>query len=429
MTSLYRNLKWISIRFLYLIFKISNMKISYSIILLFIFTLISCSSPSEKTPTLGVYMAEMSVKDGSILPFKFELSKDEQQLVMKVDNDKETLFYNDITIQGDSIRIAMPPFDAVIIAKIESGELIGRYLKEESNRSTSFYAFLSDAPKFESSKQANFDISGNYKTEFRPERPYPGLGIFSQEGNKVSGTFRKNSGDNRFLSGVVSGDSLYLSTFDGAHPYLVKAVKKGDTIFGNLYYESHSLTEFWMIQDENYELAESKELTKLKDGYESIDFSFKDHRGKTVSLSDEQFENKVVVVQILGTWCPNCLDETKFFLSYIKENPNLDLAFVGLSFESARTEERAMNRIEMMVDKLEIPYPVLLAQYGSTDTKLAQEKLPMLDKVRSYPTMIVIDKSGKVNSIHTGFNGPATGQAYEDFKEEFDLEIKSLLNE
>ena len=148
-----------------------------------------------------------------------------------------------------------------------------------------------------------------------------------------------------------------------------------------------------------------------------------------MSLSDDQFKDKVVVVQIMGTWCPNCLDETKFFLSYIKENPSEDLAFVALSFESARTEERAMMRIKRTVDKLNIPYPVLLAQYGSTDTALSIEKLPMLDAIRSYPTMIVIDKKGKVNSIHTGFNGPATGQAYEDFKKEFDSEIKSLLND
>ncbi len=388
----------------------------------------SCAN-SAIEPTLGTYRAEMITVDNSVLPFKFVLLKSSDQLIMKVENDKETLIYDEIQILGDSIRIDMPPFDAVIIAQIGEGRLDGRYLKEESGRETPFSAYLNKAPKFESTKKANFDLSGNYKTVFRPEKPYPGLGIFSQNGNEVSGTFRKNSGDNRFLSGIVSGDSIVLSTFDGAHPYLVRAEKKGDTIYGKLYYESHSVTEFWMVRDDSFQLAEAKELTKLNKGYDRIDFSFKSPDGNMVSLSDDQFKDKVVVVQILGTWCPNCLDETKFFLSYIKENPTEDLAFIGLSFESARSEERAMMRIQRMIDKLEIPYPVLLAQYGSTDTQLAQEKLPMLDGIRSYPTMIIIDKSGKVHSIHTGFNGPATGKAYEDFKKEFDLEIKSLLND
>ena len=40
---------------------------------------------------------------------------------------------------------------------------------------------------------------------------------------------------------------------------------------------------------------------------------------------------------------------------------------------------------------------------------------------------IVISKSKKVNSIYTGFNGPATGKVFENFKKEFDLKINSLL--
>ena len=160
----------------------------------------------------------------------------------------------------------------------------------------------------------------------------------------------------------------------------------------------------------------------------NLSFNFKNTSGDYVSLNDEQFKNRVVVVQIMGTWCPNCLDETQFFLSYIKDNPSTDIAFVALSFEAARTEKKAMDRIQLMVDRFDIPYPVLLAQFGSVDTKIAQEKLPMLKEIRSYPTTIIIDKSGKVNSIHTGFNGPATGKAFEDFKMEFDEEIKSLVS-
>ena len=125
--------------------------------------------------------------------------------------------------------------------------------------------------------------------------------------------------------------------------------------------------------------------------------------------------------------CPNCLDETQFFLSYIEENPNEDLAFVGLSVEAAKTEEKAMKRIKNMIDKFNIPYPILLAQYGGTDKEKFLEKIPMLENIISYPTTIIIDKSGKVNSIHTGFNGPATGQAYVDYKEDFKTEIKGLL--
>jgi len=400
-------------------------KLALSFFSIFLFQ--SCQNSSIE-PQLGNYRAEMITKDGSVLPFRFELIKDSDQLIMKVDNDKETLIYDDIRYENDSIKIFMPPFDAVIIAKVGHGSLEGIYLKEESGTKTSFKAIISDAPKFESNETPNLDLNGQFRTVFRPEKPYPGLGIFSQKGNQVSGTFRKNSGDTRFLSGIVFKDSILLSTFDGAHPYLIKAAKLGDTIHGNLYYQSNSITKFWMIKDDNYQLENSKELTQLKDGFETISFNFKNTSGDYVSLNDEQFKNKVVVVQIMGTWCPNCLDETQFFLSYIKDNPSTDIAFVALSFEAARTEKKAMDRIQLMVDRFDIPYPVLLAQFGSVDTKISQEKLPMLKEIRSYPTTIIIDKSGKVNSIHTGFNGPATGKAFEDFKMEFDKEIKILVS-
>ncbi len=392
-----------------------------------IFILLFQSCSNDIIPKLGEYRAEIKTKDNSILPFKFELINESNKLIMVVENDKETLIYDDIIFEADSLKIFMPPYDAVIIAKVENESLHGRYLKEESGKEAPFFAIINNESKFRSEKKANFSLSGKYKTVFRLENPYPGLGVFTQNGNDVSGTFRKNTGDTRFLSGITFGDSILLSTFDGAHPYLIKAKKKGDTIFGNLHYYNDSITEFWMVEDQNYELADSKTLTKLKDGVQSINFNFKDTNGKFISLNDIQFKDKVVVVQILGTWCPNCLDETQFFLSYIEENPNEDLAFVGLSVEAAKTEEKAMNRIKNMIDKFNIPYPILLAQYGGTDKEKFLKKIPMLENIISYPTTIIIDKSGKVNSIHTGFNGPATGQAYVDYKEDFKTEIKGLL--
>ena len=53
----------------------------------------------------------------------------------------------------------------------------------------------------------------------------------------------------------------------------------------------------------------------------------------------------------------------------------------------------------------------------------------MLNHVLSYPTSIFIDKKGKVRKIHTGFNGPATGEKYLEFKKEFEAFVNTLLTE
>lgn len=53
----------------------------------------------------------------------------------------------------------------------------------------------------------------------------------------------------------------------------------------------------------------------------------------------------------------------------------------------------------------------------------------MLNHLISYPTTIFIDKNGKVRKIHTGFNGPATGKKYNEFKNEFENFMDALVLE
>ncbi|WP_317127930.1 peroxiredoxin family protein [Hyunsoonleella flava] len=167
----------------------------------------------------------------------------------------------------------------------------------------------------------------------------------------------------------------------------------------------------------------------MKEGYEKIDFSFPDDSGNMVSLDDERFKDKVVIIQIMGTWCPNCLDESEFYAEYYNANEHKDLEIIALAFEYVNSKENAFNNIKRLKDKTGINYPVLLAQYGSSSKAKAQEKLPMLNHVLSYPTTIFVDKNGKVRKIHTGFNGPATGQKYIEFKEEFNVFVNELLAE
>ena len=72
-------------------------------------------------------------------------------------------------------------------------------------------------------------------------------------------------------------------------------------------------------------------------------------------------------------------------------------------------------------------YPILLAQYGSGSKSKMQDKLPALNHIISYPTSIFIDRTGKVRKIHTGFNGPGTGEKYTSYKAEFERFVGELL--
>ena len=99
---------------------------------------------------------------------------------------------------------------------------------------------------------------------------------------------------------------------------------------------------------------------------------------------------------------------------------------VSIAFEFAKDKEQALNNLKKLKNRLNINYDLLLAQYGSSDKSIALEKLESLDTLISYPTLIVVDKNKKVRRIHTGFNGPATGIKYEEFKKDFEELIVSL---
>ncbi|MBR9846869.1 MAG: TlpA family protein disulfide reductase, partial [Algicola sp.] len=365
-----------------------------------------------------------------VLPFIFEVTSPQS---LKIFNAEEVILVNDITYSNDTIVFKTPVFEGYIEASINKGILKGSFIKESLDRVVPFSAEFGKHERFISeTNKINQNVTGNWEVVFSPdseEDRYMAKGIFEQKGKKVTGTFRTTTGDYRYLEGIMDGNTMKLSTFDGAHAFLFTAEVKDDTMNGMFYSGNHWSEPFTAKRNDSFVLPDPNDLTFLKEGYETLEFSFPDAEGNIVSLRDEQFKNKVVVVQVMGTWCPNCLDESKYYSEYYNSNQNRDVKFVALAFEYAKTKDKAFQSIKRLKESLGISYPVLLAQYGTSDKVKAQEKLPMLNNVLSYPTSIFIDKRGKVRKIHTGFNGPATGDKYVEFKDEFTNFIDELVNE
>lgn len=147
--------------------------------------------------------------------------------------------------------------------------------------------------------------------------------------------------------------------------------------------------------------------------------------GKTVSLKDPKYAGKVVIVTILGSWCPNCLDETAFLAPWYAANRDRGVEVIGLAFERKNTPSFAKERLEVLKKRYDVGYDLLFA--GLADKKYASSVLPALNEVLSFPTTIYIDKKGKVAKGHTGYSGPATGAYYAEFVKEFNKDIDHLL--
>jgi len=394
--------------------------------------MVSCQQKMPQELALGEWRGVMKVSKTEQLPFTFTLLKNEvEDYVLEIQNAEERIKVDEITIMKDSIIIKMPVFEGYIAGTFTNSSIKGQFIKESLERYVPFSAQFGKNDRFDVKEEARHDVSGIWETyfDFDTDTPYLAKGIFYQSGNQLQGTFRTKTGDYRYLDGVVEGDSLKLSAFDGAHVFLFTAKVTDSTMEGKFYSGNHSLENFKATRNPAFELPDANSLTFLKDGYDTFEFSFPDASGKMVSLDDERFKDKVVLVQIMGTWCPNCLDETKFYVDYLKNNPHPSLEAVALAFEYAKTEEKAFKAINRLKNRVGIEYPVLLAQVGTSSKSKANEKLPMLNHILSYPTTIYIDKKGEVRKIHTGFNGPATGEKYEEFKRDFSETLEELLSE
>ena len=379
----------------------------------------------------GIWLVELDVMDNQELPFNLTVAKkDDGSYKMQIYNAEEVIDVDEIEIKGDSIRMQTPVFEGYLVGTFTENKIQGQFIKESLDRIVPFTAVYGIEDRFPAKlDKTERNVTGIWETYFSPdlEEEYVGKGIFLQEDSKVTGTFRTTSGDYRFLEGILDGDSLKLSSFDGAHAFLFTAKVTDSGMNGNFYSGNHFKEPFVANRNDGFELPNPDSLTFLNEGYDKLAFSFPDSHGNMISLSDKKYQNKVVIVQLMGTWCPNCLDETKFLVDYLKQDSNVEV--IGLAFESAKTKEIAFKAINRLKERVAVNYPILLAQYGSYDKKKAQEKLPMLNHILSYPTTIFIDKNGDVRKIHTGFNGPATGEKYVEFKKDFNALITQLSNE
>jgi peroxiredoxin len=392
-----------------------------------LFILISFSSFAQNLS--GLWRIEMPTVTG-MLPFHIEFQKNYNSWKAYTVNASEKLAFDKVILRSDSVFLDIEIFDAKLNLKIEGNTLHGVFRKRMS--SMNFIEGRLKGKKglsyrFIPPRTTSVRLASKYQLLFNDAgKMYDAVGVFSQNGSAVNGTMLTETGDYRYLQGEIVKDSLMLSCFEGNHVFLFKAKIKGDSLVSGTFCYNMKGLETWSGKvNPKAKLASAYALTYLKPGYKTLDFKFKNTAGETVSLSDEKYKGKAVIVQILGTWCPNCMDETKFLTQYHNNSKPANVEILGLAFEKSEEESWAFPKIKALETRLKVPYPILLA--GTNDKAKAGTKLPMLNHVLSFPTTIFINTKGEVHKIHTGFSGPATGIYYEEFKKEFYQTVAEII--
>jgi len=383
--------------------------------------------PKEPAPKPGLWRGELTHDSGKKIPFLFTLQVDSPRIILQ--NGQERLPLADAHWNGDSLHAPLHIFDAMLKAKLPHDSLmVGQLARRSYGESSSLpFEAIPANTRFPEAleKSPTFNFEGQWKVKFQKDS-LPAVGEFRQEGNKVLGTFRTLTGDYRFLAGQANGNILQLSAFDGSHAFLFTARATPEGTLRGEFFSGKSYQDRWFAErDSTYELPDPHTLTGLKDGEDELHFSFPQADGTKVSPED--FAGQVRIIQLLGTWCPNCMDETAFLAEMQKKYQDKGLQVIGLSYERTKTPEEAFNRLAKLQKRYAVTYPLLYA--GKADKDEAAQSLPVLDKVWAFPTTIFIGRDGKVRRIHSGFNGPGTGQVYEKFVADFTRYVETLLAE
>ena len=395
--------------------------------------LVACGNQAAITPENGLWRASVTIPGGE-LPFHIEISTENNQREVTLINGEERVPVQEVAFDNGEVMMRLPAFNSTIAGKLEEGRMTGTLtlVKGGGNQQVMPFTASHNTPfRFpESNAAAAIDLSGRWQVTFLDvsRNPTPAIGEFQQDGKKIFGTFLTETGDYRFLEGLVEDSTMHLSCFDGAHAFLFRAKLNKNNILEGDFWSGTKWHETWTAErNEAATLADPYAMTYIKEGYEKLDFAFPDTKGALVSLKDNKFSDKVVLVVLSGSWCPNCHDKAAFLSPFYNKYRQQGLEIISLMYEHYDNFEKDAVQVDRFGKKFDIEYDLLVA--GSSNKVKAAETLPMLNKVISYPTTIFLDKKGEVRKIHTGFSGPGTGEYYERHIAGFTATVEKLLAE
>ncbi len=411
--------------------------------------------------TPGPWRGELAAQ-GQKIPFLFEVKTEAGKpvvyLINKGLNGEEHLRCDEISAAGDSVTIRMHVFDAALVVRADGKDkLKGTWVKYDSKTPyrVPLVATAGAQPLFKGADAKNAaNFSGTWAVTFEDKESkssYPAVGVFKQNGTEVVGTFLTTTGDYRYLSGQSLGGMMKLSTFDGSHAFLFESVRIPDSkvttvnvatgipdalaekdyisAMNGEFYSGKSGHETWHAElNPTAKLPDADTLTYLKKGESRLNFKFPSLvKGSIISPTDAKYRGKVVVLQVLGSWCPNCMDESRFLAPWYEQNKARGVEVIGLGYERMADYDQAAARLKQMKERLNMGYDVAVAGVANKDS--VAKSMPQLAKFLAFPTTIFLDKKGVVRSIHTGFSGPGTGQYYEEEKAHFNRTVDKLLKE
>lgn len=386
------------------------------------------SAPAQSVA--GTWDATVSVNNVSV-PFRIEIDGTGADVHSYFFNgDDRVNPSNSGSFQNGALLLKFDSYATKLEATLNDGVLSGTY----GGYAGTPYAFEAKrhAPSLlAASDQHAPDISGRWEIQVKsPKGESAWHFVVNQKGAKIDAAILRVDGDTGTLSGNFKDGKFLLSHFTGERPFYVEVTPQTD---GSLqlqissFHDTENLTALRPAEARAKNLAppdDPTQHTKVKDPSQPLRFSFPDLDGRVVSSADEQFQGKVVLVNITGSWCPNCHDEAPFLEELYRKYHDQGLEIVALDFEPAE-QLKSLSRAHAFIKRYGIEYTYLVAGEPSQ----LNEKVPQAENLNAWPTTFFVGRNGLVRSIHTGFTSKASGELDARLKNEVRDEIAQLLSE
>lgn len=369
-------------------------------------------------------------------------------------NGDEIIRVDEIKLEGDDLTIDFSHYDSRLELSLNKNQfalLSGKWLKRRGDlyAEVDFYtnyapiAFCG-TPDPIRPKEVLQRAAGRWSMSF--EDSGPAVAVFEvrvqpgESAGQITGTILTPTGDYRYLWGDVFSwipggqdktEQPYfrLYTFDGAHAFMFEARMQDDGTIEGDFWSGNWHHETWTaVRDDDAQLPDAFEQTSVTDEAALEELVFKDIEGTPTRVFDALDDTGAParVLEIFGTWCPNCADAGRELVS-LKTKYGDKLGIVGLAFEVTEDFERSATQVRRHHEHIGSNWAVLIA--GLSDKDKATATLGFLDKVRSYPTLVFMDADNEVRAVYSGFSGPATGEAYTKQRECFEVLIEEMIGE
>lgn len=385
---------------------------------------------AQKRVRQGYWHGELELEEHVKMPFRFYYHS--KNNLLEIHNSSEIVTLDFHKMEGDTAIYSFPTYHTYVsIYKKSCGKVAGAFIHKDrkTKGKINFQATFSGQKKKFKASSTPHNVSGKWQVSFDAYQKgeYPAIGVFEQEKNgRLTGTFMTETGDYRFLEGRMDGDKFFLSGLGGAQVFYMEAQMINGNLFGTFYSGKHHKNKWIAMKNEQFELMNPYEKTFVTSD-DPITFEKPNLDGINYHFPNDETSGKVIILQILGSWCPNCLDETLFLKTLHEKYADDGLEIIALGYEIPDNFAGQRDRLLHYVNKLGVTYTVLVG--GNASKKETASDFPTLNNIFSYPTTIFINRAGDVVHIHTGFNGPGTGEVYKQYAIDTEKKIQKLLNE